>query len=182
MNSFPRDELKQRNSSPINISDVSSGLFDVFQALHVSMFEGTMVMDCAGSARDAVLEGEQRPWKELLAFTSITGGWKCLGRTARCGHCRQRELHSFSDDRCSCPALMVVGGTDRRRPLWSEIVVVLPGTARAAGDRLIPAHYPGPSQLSGAQAPGAAAPCSGESHPDVSRKIRRKKLQNFNLQ
>lgn len=53
---------------------------------------------------------------------------------------------------------------------WTSCAVVSPRSAY-----LIPAHYPGPSQLSGAPSPGAAA-------PDVSRKIRRKKLQNFNLQ
>lgn len=49
------------------------------------------------------------------------------------------------------------------------------------GASLIPAHYPGPLHLSGSQSPGGHS-FRAARDPDVSRKIRRKKLQNFNLQ
>lgn len=126
-----------------------------------------------------------QPWDERmlgkrLVFSSRSGLWAaqreplpvCLWLAAAF------VLLCFGSEGPSSARPPVASGPGRL--LWSETP---PPTCHGAavGARLIPAHYPGPSQLSGAESPGATAPAvrAVQMFPVKSDG---KKLQNFNLQ
>jgi len=122
-------------------------------------------------------------WVVAATHTHTHARTHAHARRLRCGEVTRSRLYvQFSGESWSEKYLFHNTHKSRRLARWSRMLPDGPSCRYAGlGARLKAAHYPGPSQLSSTESPGATSPAVREIQM-FPVKSRRKKLQNFNLQ